>query len=657
MSSTLNVMNDATFINKITVQNITLGTGNGDISANVGVGYQALMSNTTGYSNTANGCQALMSNTTGYNNTANGYQALMSNTTGYSNLAVGYQVLISNTTGHSNVGVGGYRTLQFNTTGDHNIGIGLNTLRDGTTGNYNIGIGYGAGYNLYAGSDNNILLGYNTKFSSSTTVYNNSTAIGYNAQITASDQITLGHTDTNVHVPYRMGIGTTAPEGSLHISSSQDAFLIITGDNNNNNETVHPHLIFQQDGNYNEAGIFLDDSNDLVISASTSGGGDIHFKTDTGASNTNIDNLTDAPTRMTITPAGFVGIGTTSPRTYLEINGIESVAGDYEKYSNENSTRVAPSSTTKDVSLHVNSGIGCSVIYYHSDRRMKTDIVDVPDNLALQQVRDIPCRYYEYIDKVSKGSKKVVGFIAQEVDEVLPTAITKMAKYIPDEYRSLENISWEEIGDISSNITYKLSSDLTDVSGINYRFIVTNDVSNDTPVQKDIVGNSDNTFTFDASYQYVFCYGKEVDDFHIIDKNQIFALHHSAIQEIDRLQLEEKEKTTALETKVTELETKNTPQLNHNFVEGPRMDNIYRGHIQLANGAVEINLDTQFNMTEGTFVGANQDISVFTTNEDSWDNVRGKVTGNILKIECQNTESTALISYLVIGERHTTSVV
>ena len=37
----------------------------------------------------------------------------------------------------------------------------------------------------------------------------------------------------------------------------------------------------------------------------------------------------------------------------------------------------------------------------------------------------------------------------------------------------------------------------------------------------------------------------------------IFALHHSAIQEIDKLQLEEKDKVTALETKVTELETKN----------------------------------------------------------------------------------------------------
>ena len=98
-------------------------------------------------------------------------------------------------------------------------------------------------------------------------------------------------------------------------------------------------------------------------------------------------------------------------------------------------------------------------------------------------------------------------------------------------------------------------------------------------------------------------------------------------------------------------EKQDTHNLVHSFIEGPRMDNIYRGHVHLVNGLAEINLDTQFNMTEGTFIALNRDLSVFTTNEDDWDNVRGKVTGNILTIECQNTESTALISYLVIGER------
>ena len=40
--------------------------------------------------------------------------------------------------------------------------------------------------------------------------------------------------------------------------------------------------------------------------------------------------------------------------------------------------------------------------FINSDRRIKTNITDVPDNLALQQLRSIPCRYYEYIDKLKK---------------------------------------------------------------------------------------------------------------------------------------------------------------------------------------------------------------------------------------------------------------
>ena len=47
--------------------------------------------------------------------------------------------------------------------------------------------------------------------------------------------------------------------------------------------------------------------------------------------------------------------------------------------------------------------------------------------------------------------------------------------------------------------------------------------------------SSNNTFeAIDERYNTVFFYGKEVNDFHILDKAQIFALHHSAIQELSR---------------------------------------------------------------------------------------------------------------------------
>jgi hypothetical protein len=96
---------------------------------------------------------------------------------------------------------------------------------------------------------------------------------------------------------------------------------------------------------------------------------------------------------------------------------------------------------------------------------------------------------------------------------------------------------------------------------------------------------------------------------------------------------------------------KDTHQLVHSFIEGPQADLIYSGGVTLVNGKATINIDEAATMTEGTFEALCRNIRVFTSNETSWDNVRGKITGNILTIESQNTESTDEISWLVIGER------
>jgi hypothetical protein len=100
------------------------------------------------------------------------------------------------------------------------------------------------------------------------------------------------------------------------------------------------------------------------------------------------------------------------------------------------------------------------------------------------------------------------------------------------------------------------------------------------------------------------------------------------------------------------LESKSeTHHLVHSFVEAPQADNIYRGKVTLVNGRAEVNIDEVAGMTDGTFVVLNREVQCFTSNESDWDAVRGSVTGNILTIECQNPESTSMVSWLVIGER------
>lgn len=94
-----------------------------------------------------------------------------------------------------------------------------------------------------------------------------------------------------------------------------------------------------------------------------------------------------------------------------------------------------------------------------------------------------------------------------------------------------------------------------------------------------------------------------------------------------------------------------THQLVHSFIEGPQADLIYRGVATLVAGKAVINIDTAAGMTEGTFEVLCREVQCFTTNESDWVAVRGKVVGNILTIEAQDTTATSTISWMVIGER------
>ena len=96
---------------------------------------------------------------------------------------------------------------------------------------------------------------------------------------------------------------------------------------------------------------------------------------------------------------------------------------------------------------------------------------------------------------------------------------------------------------------------------------------------------------------------------------------------------------------------KETHNLSHSFIEGPQCDLIYRGKVNLVDGASAVNIDTNSGMTEGTFVALCRDVQCFTTNETGWTAIKGSVTGNILNIIAQENTCTDTISWMVVGER------
>lgn len=94
-----------------------------------------------------------------------------------------------------------------------------------------------------------------------------------------------------------------------------------------------------------------------------------------------------------------------------------------------------------------------------------------------------------------------------------------------------------------------------------------------------------------------------------------------------------------------------THDLVHSFIEGPKADLIYRGKATLQNGKASINIDDVATMTQGTFEVLCREVQCFTSNETGWAAVKGKVSGNILTIECQDQASQDEISWMVVAER------
>jgi hypothetical protein len=125
---------------------------------NTATGASSLVITSTGINNTANGYLSLFGNTTGNNNTAAGASSLISNTTGYSNVGVGISALNSNTTGSNSVAVGDSALYNNGsgataTQGKENTAIGSKALISNTIGNNNTAVGSNA--DMAAASLNN----------------------------------------------------------------------------------------------------------------------------------------------------------------------------------------------------------------------------------------------------------------------------------------------------------------------------------------------------------------------------------------------------------------------------------------------------------------------------------------------------------------------
>jgi hypothetical protein len=182
---------------------------------NIGIGIDAMISNTSGYYNTGLGVRALQRNTTGYSNVAIGFGALEFQTTGQRNVGIGTNALNSVVSGTDNFGIGAF-ALQF-TTGNKNVAIGSQVMYENTSGSSNIAFGLDAGRRISAGganqtSNQSIFIGEDTRASAAANT--NEMVFGHTAIGQGSNTVTLGNSSiTKTFLRGNTMVNTTTDNG------------------------------------------------------------------------------------------------------------------------------------------------------------------------------------------------------------------------------------------------------------------------------------------------------------------------------------------------------------------------------------------------------------------------------------------------------------
>ena len=273
-----------------------------------------------------------------------------------------------------------------------------------------------------------------------------------------------------------------------------------------------------------------------------------------------------------IQTTSYLGIGQ-YPYYSLDIAGglVAPIGYDlYLRYFDVNNALGYGYTTLNNVSARIAGAIWCgSWITSSSDMRIKEDIQDINDDTALNMILAIEPKTYKYIDKVARGNKKVYGFIAQQIKEVLPDAVSLQPEYIPN-IMLLADYDNEIITLPSQpvKVVIKLNDKIKcyDKDNKNYNVEVIEIIdeltfkikfNDNEPIKAtEPISNSSNIYIPDSpkyTDDKIFVCGTEVDDFHTISKEYIFTLNVCATQELHRRIISQEERIKELERKMTQI--------------------------------------------------------------------------------------------------------
>ena len=306
------------------------------------------------------------------------------------------------------------------------------------------------------------------------------------------------------------------------------------------------------------AGLNVDQSNlgdgsvyNSALSFGSYSGEGISSNRGTGNNHYGLDFSTAGVIRMSITQVGRIGIGTQSPNATLTVAGTATETyGPYTSYA-YNTAPHNDSQTVYNLSIEALGRIKAAEFDAVSDRRVKTALHLSNAENDLKTINQIQVTDFRYIDTIANGNHYKKGFIAQQVEEVFPQAVSKTTGYLPDVFCPASDVHFDAAAQLltfnTTATNLRAGDKLRIYSGNEAYEVLLEKVEAYTCTIKNYQGKSTD----------LFIYGHYINDFREVDYDRIHTLAVSALQQLSKEVNELKAQNESLKTQCQNLQTQN----------------------------------------------------------------------------------------------------
>ena len=371
-----------------------------------------------------------------------------------------------------------------------------------------------------------------------------SPASGYQLHVNksagAASQLLEGSTGANLEFVKGSNVttaGLTSADNIFRINSSTNT-LLLQYNGSNKLEVNSSGLSVTGSGTF---------SNGLTLSSGTALLGNISMAGNSIDCPANIDIKQNGSTKLTINQEGVAMPG------HLVINGSKSIynGGRHARYANDCGggancpETCCDSDYSSNYSMECDNRVRASEFNAYSDQRIKKDIMVSDRKRDMEIMRRLQVANYKHKDLIGQGTDFKKGFIAQEVEQVFPEAVALTTNVIPDVYQLATSVTAE-----GNNLLVELSQAHELKAGDRIRVMKPGGEEEFTvdaviDVHHFIIGG-----WHAEKPDWLFVYGKQVNDFRQVDYDRIHTLNVSVTQELLR-------SMEALESEIVELKNEN----------------------------------------------------------------------------------------------------